>query len=55
MSQNRVPHQAGTDQVLLGDVIHWKLNTDHDGGSLCRWDDALKRTIQRLSPLENPV
>lgn len=31
-----VPHVAWQDQMLLGDVIDWKLNTNHDGSSLSR-------------------
>lgn len=55
MSQNRVSHQAGTNQVLLGDVVHRELDSDHDGGSLCGRDDALKhnsavKSVNKASP-----
>lgn len=33
---HRVPHVTRQDQVLLGDVIGWQLDSDHDGRSLSR-------------------
>lgn len=55
MGQDRVSHQAGTDQVLLGDVVHRELDSHHDGGPLCRRNDTLGRTIQQVNPLAELV